>query len=160
MTKKEKMVLVLAGVKKIFVAVGREPTEETLQTFAEMLIPYDIRCMLQAIRTFILKGDAFPSVSKIVNLYFEIKEQTLRDMYFDMIRRCKSGEITEKERQTLIEIARLPKNSKSEEIANDYKRNEEYARSRVNKFLDMFPEEDIKPLQIDHDILMIGGKNE
>jgi len=157
MNQKEKMALIIQGVSKMFLCIGKEPSELVLKAFADELIQYDIKCLLTAIQEFITNGDPFPSVSKIIEIYSGIKNRKLWELFNNTIKKAGDGTLTEREREILIDISTETYIGMSDkELYMNYQVNDSYKESRFEKFKGYFKDEP-KQIQVESDILTLAN---
>lgn len=158
MTREKKIAEIITLVSKLFLANGREPTTPVLETFCELLIDYDIKCLQIAINNLILFGDNFPSVSKIIDSYREVYESSVWEMFKGIIDKLEKGIANNKELEIFREISRRHDYTQ-EELATDF--NENYTEHKFKKFLSYMAKINEKEIKyLEHDLLRIeDGQN-
>lgn len=154
-----KLADIVMAVTKMFYSTGKEPSEKMISAFAEMLIPYDHKLIIESIEEFGVLGDGWATVSKIIDIYREKKEQAIRAIWFDMIDRLYKKEISENELSIIKKIARISNDKPLDDIIADYREANEvgYIKSRQEKFKELF-EETIEQKKIESDIITLENK--
>ena len=147
MDKRMKLEKVIVLVSKLFASLSREPSQQTLNTFAEFLIHLDLAILETTINRMIMHGDSFPSISKILDSYTVHKEEFLKIRFNQMLDRCKEGTASDKEVSLLKEVGGYPDYEPAweggmEKIYDWYNLNNRmYFNGRFAKYADMFNEQ-------------------